>query len=249
MTTLTLAYPESTVHEATAAAIIRVLEANDVEPEIVTGPKSVLATMLKNQEIDLYVSAWLPDEDAALLTPGITPLGTLFHPEVCCCIPGENAAYTSLADIAQAGPELSRTIITPASLLAHMEKVMEVYGLTAAGFTLAPSPDAEAIAALNAILTRGELALMPLCQPCFLFHQGGFRILTDPRKALGREQTARLLLRPGLRDELEQDLVDELDELLLSVKIISAMDYAMHVEGMSADEAAEAWQRGRLLPR
>ncbi|MCI1768476.1 MAG: glycine/betaine ABC transporter substrate-binding protein, partial [Acetobacter peroxydans] len=26
-------------------------------------------------------------------------------------------------------------------------------------------------------------------------------------------------------------------------------DYAMHVEGMSADEAAEAWQRGRLLPR
>nr|WP_267879891.1 glycine betaine ABC transporter substrate-binding protein [Acetobacter papayae] len=90
---------------------------------------------------------------------------------------------------------------------------------------------------------------MPLYQPCFLFHQGGFRILTDPKKALSEEQTARLLLRQGLRDELEQDLVDELDELLLSAKIISAMDYAMHVEGMSADEAAEAWQRGRLLPR
>nr|WP_267879892.1 glycine betaine ABC transporter substrate-binding protein [Acetobacter papayae] len=146
MTTLTLAYPESTVHEATAAAIIRVLEANDVEPEIVTGPKSILATMLKNQEIDLYVSAWLPDEDGALLTPGVLPLGTLFHSEICCCIPGENAAYTSLADLAQAGPELSRTIITPASLVAHMEKVLDVYGLAAAGFTLAPSPDAEAIA-------------------------------------------------------------------------------------------------------
>lgn len=62
MTTITLAHPDSTVHEATAATIIRVLEANDVEPEIVIGPKSALAEMLKNGEIDLYVSAWLPDD-------------------------------------------------------------------------------------------------------------------------------------------------------------------------------------------
>lgn len=48
---------------------------------------------------------------------------------------------------------------------------------------------------------------------------------------------------------MEQDLLDELDELMLSAKIISAMDYAMRVEGMTADEAAEAWQRGKLLPR
>ena len=72
MTSLTLAYPDSTIHEATAATIIRVLEANDIEPEIVTGPKEALADLLHKGEIDIYVAAWLPEEDASLLSPGIT---------------------------------------------------------------------------------------------------------------------------------------------------------------------------------
>ncbi|WP_230975422.1 glycine betaine ABC transporter substrate-binding protein [Acetobacter garciniae] len=249
MNTLTLAYPDSTVHEATAAAIIRVLEANDVEPEIVTGPKDALAALLRKNEIDLYVAAWLPDEDADLLTPGVTPLGDLFQPGACCCISAEDTPLSSIADVVRAGPELSRTIVTPQSLEAAMQKVLETYGLAAAGFTLKVLPDEEALAELNAALTRKDLVLMPLIQPCFLFHQGGFRILSDPQGAFGPEQHARMLLRPGLETELEQDLLDELDELMLSVKIISAMDYAMRVDGMTADEAAEAWQRGRLIPR
>lgn len=249
MTTLTLAYPDSTVHEATAAAIIRVLEANDVEADLVTGPKHVLADMLRKQEIDIFVSAWLPDEDGDLLSAGVTPLGNLFRPEACCCISQENTRFTSLADIAQAGDDLARNIVTPQSLHAHMEQVMQRYALADAGFILRVLPDQEALAELNAALARPQAVIMPLFQPCFLFHQGGIRMLADPLSAMGEAQTARLLLRDGLRDELEQDLLDELDELMLSAKIISAMDYAIHVEGMTADEAAEAWQRGKLLPR
>lgn len=249
MTSLTLAYPETTVHEATAAAIIRVLEANDVEPDIVTGPKDVLTDMLKKGEVDFYVSAWLPDEDADMLAPGIIPLGNLFRPAAHCCISAEDTPLTSLDDVAQAGPELSRTIITPASLQQHMENVLQQYGLDTVGFSLKVLPDEAALAELNAALKREELVLMPLFQPCFLFHIGGFRILNDPKNALGGEQDARILIRAETKDEMEQDLLDELDELMLSAKIISAMDYAMRVEGMTADEAAEAWQRGKLLPR
>ncbi len=249
MTSLTLAYPDSTIHEATAATIIRVLEANDVEPEIVTGPKQALADLLRKHEIDIYVAAWLPEDDADLLSPGITQLGRLFRPEACCCISDENSPLASLSELAQAGPEISRVIITPQSLEKRMERVLAAYRLADAGFTLDVLPDEEALAKLNAALGSTPQNIMPLFQPCFLFHQGGLRILNDPEKALGQEQEATLLLREGLRDELETDLLDELDELMLSAKIISAMDYAMRVEGMSADEAAEAWQRGKLLPR
>lgn len=249
MTSLTLAYPDSTIHEATAATIIRVLEANDIEPEIVTGPKQALADLLRKQEIDIYVAAWLPDEDADLLVPGTTQLGKLFRPEACCCISDENSPLTSLSELAQAGQAVSRTIVTPQSLAKRMEQVLATYNLKDAGFTLEILPDEEALARLNAALGAETPSIMPLFQPCFLFHQGGLRILNDPQKALGAEQEATLLLREGLRDELETDLLDELDELMLSAKIISAMDYAMRVEGMSADEAAEAWQRGKLLPR
>ena len=249
MTSLTLAYPDSTIHEATAATIIRVLEANDIEPEIVTGPKQALADLLRKGEIDIYVAAWLPDEDSDLLGTGITQLGRLFQPEACCCISDENSPLTSLSDLAQAGQGITRTIVTPQSLARRMEQVLHTYNLAEAGFTLDVLPDEEALARHNAALGAEQPSLLPLFQPCFLFHQGGLRILNDPHKAMGGEMEATLLLRDGLRDELETDLVDELDELMLSAKIISAMDYAMRVEGMSADEAAEAWQRGKLLPR
>lgn len=249
MTSLTLAYPDSTIHEATAATIIRVLEANDIEPEIVTGPKEALADLLHKGEIDIYVAAWLPEEDASLLSPGITQLGNLFRPEACCCISDENSPITSLAELAQNGAAVSRAIITPQSLAKRMQHVLDAYSLADAGFTLEVLPDEAALARLNAALAADTPSLMPLFQPCFLFHQGGLRILNDPKKAMGEEQEATLLLRAGVRDELETDLLDELDELMLSAKIISAMDYAMRIEGMSADEAAEAWQRGKLLPR
>ena len=249
MTSLTLAYPESTIHEATAATIIRVLEANDIEPEIVTGPKQALADLLHKGEIDIYVAAWLPDEDSALLSPGITQLGRLFRPEANCCISDENSALTSLSELAQAGQDVARVIITPQSLATRMEQVLSAYSLADAGFTLEVLPDEEALSRLNAALGTQPPSILPLFQPCFLFHQGGLRILNDPKAAMGKEMEATLLLRDGLRDELETDLLDELDELMLSAKIISAMDYAMRVEGMSADEAAEAWQRGKLLPR
>ncbi|WP_406238346.1 glycine betaine ABC transporter substrate-binding protein [Acetobacter orientalis] len=249
MTTLTIGHPDNTIHEATAAAIIRVLEANDVEPEIVIGPKAALSDMLQTGEVDLYVSAWLPGEDEALLTPGVTALGALFNPTLCCCISQEESTLASLADIAHAPDTLSRTLVTQASLETHAKAMMAAYNLAAAGFTLDVMPDEQAIASLAKSLANQDTVLMLLAQPCYLFHQGGFKILNDPQQALGGEMTARMLLRPGLAAELDQDLKDELDELMLSAKVISAMDFAMRTEGLSADEAAESWQRGKLLPR
>lgn len=249
MTTITLGHPDSTIHEATAAAIIRVLEANDVEPEIVIGPKQALSEMLQAGEVDLYVSAWLPGEDSPLLANGVTPLGALFNPDICCCVSQEESPLTALTDLAQADGTLSRTIITQESLAAQARAMMAAYGLEQSGFSLSIMPDEQALASLAVSLSNNETVLMLLVQPCYLFHQGGFKILNDPQQALGPEMTVRMLLRPGLADELDQDLKDELDELMLSAKIISAMDFAMRTEGLSADEAAESWQRGKLLPR
>jgi glycine betaine/proline transport system substrate-binding protein len=64
--------------------------------------------------------------------------------------------------------------------------------------------------------------------------------------ALGPEQEARLLIRSEIRNLLDSDLIDELDELTLGNKVVSAMAHAVRTGGMSADEAADAWQRGKL---
>lgn len=249
MTTITIGHPDSIIHEATAAAIIRVLEANDIEPEIVIGPKSALGEMLQAGEVDLYVSAWLPGEDTSLLGAGVTPLGALFNPSVSCSVSQEDSPLASLADLAQAPASLSRTLIIQKSLEPQAKAMLAAYNLEQAGFTLNTMSDEQALAAIATALGNKENILMLLTQPCYLFHQGGFKILNDPQKVLSQEMTARMLLRPGLADELDQDVKDELDELMLSAKVISAMDFAIRTEGLSADDAAESWQRGKLLPR
>lgn len=251
MSVLTLACPESTVHETTAAVVMRVLEANDCDVRQVTGSRDDLIQRLMQEEIDLFVSAWLPDIDADMLAYGVTPLGDLFKVNAYCCLCNETLPLSSLADIASKGENLSRNITTPLSLQKTMEKVLHRYELDKAGFTLHVLPDSEALTELSAMSAENQPVLIPLFYPCYLFYRTTLKPLSDPLTAMGKEQTARILIRKNLleQQQLDQDMLDELEELMLSAKIITAMDYAIHKEGLTAHEAAEAWQRGKLLIR
>ena len=248
-TTLTLAHPENTIHEATAAAIIRVIEAHDIEPEVTIGPKDILGQMLSDGEIDLYISVWLPGADDALITNGVTQLGNLFQPGTRCYLPESNSGFASLNELTEKEIPFSRTIIVQDSLRQQAEKIITAYNLNEVGFTLQSMPDDQALSALADALDNNTASLMILTDPCFLLHQASLSSLDEPKNVLPQNKAAHMLLRPGLAEEMDIDLRDELDELMLSTKIISAMDYAMRTEGLSADEAAEAWQRGKLIPR
>ena len=82
MTTVTLGHPETILHAAAAAAVVRVLEAYDLDVEYVTGSRDELTAAMKAGGIDLFVSAWLPDVDAVWADPslGMDPLGELYKP-------------------------------------------------------------------------------------------------------------------------------------------------------------------------
>ncbi|GBQ66078.1 glycine/betaine ABC transporter periplasmic protein [Ameyamaea chiangmaiensis NBRC 103196] len=249
MTTIALGYPDTIQHEATAAAVARVLEANDAEVDFVPGARDVVVAQLRAGEIDMFVSAWLPDIDADLIGGGgdLMALGQLYRPHFTLCVP---AVVGDLASIADATPALlSPEIVTPESMVSAVRQAAGAYGLTERGFTLDVRPDEVAYAHAVGVIERGEAALLPLPQPHFLFHDGRITQLADPLGALGREQVAQIVLSRAVRDTLDSDLLDELDELTLGNKVISALDCAMRREGLSAEAAAESWQRGRLLPR
>ena len=58
-----------------------------------------------------------------------------------------------------------------------------------------------------------------------------------------------MLLNPNWIQRFGGDLIDELEEMMLGNQIVQFMENAIRNQGMSADEAAEAWQRGKLVVR
>ena len=250
MDTVRLGFPDASLHEASAAAVARVLEAHELEVEYVPiAPDALPGALAGSDEggsIDLFAAAWLPLTDAAMVASGhMEPLGLLYRPAFIWTAADNNLA--NIGDIVAAASLDRRICVSstgPAALLAA--RALKAYGLDAAGFVLEQVSDD---AALEWAEAADPTRIVPLCRPHALLHRSGLHALEDPLAALGPEQEARLLIRHDLRDILDSDLIDELDELTLGNKVVSAMAYAMRVEGMSAEEAADAWQRGKLTPR
>jgi glycine betaine/proline transport system substrate-binding protein len=252
---LTLGHLDTRQHEAAAAAVLRVLEAHDLEVEMLAADRGALVEHMAAGRIDLLATAWLPDLDRGFADPALmeTMGGILYRPLLLWAVPAalDLPALGSIADLAR--PEiaavLDRTVVLPPQLHESATRVMAAYGLDAAGFRLDLRDNEAAHAHAEAVLEAGAAAVLPLWQPHALAHGGRLRPLADPERALGGPQEARLLLRAGLRATLDPDLLDELDELTLGNPVVSALEHAMRRDGMTADQAAEAWQRGRLTPR
>ncbi len=242
MDVIRLGYPGAALHEASAAAVARVLEAHELEVEYLPAAPDADAV---EEGIDLFACAWLPHTNAALLACGrMRPLGVLYRPAMLWSVVGGDAG--SIADLA-ARPRLERRILAPPGPLARAAmRVMRAYRLDEAGYVVETVPEREALAwAQDAATGR----VVPMCRPHALLHAAALRPLEDPLAALGPEQQASLLVRTDVQAALDPDLIDELEALTLGNRVVSAMAHAMRIEAMSAEQAADAWQRGKLTPR
>ena len=255
LSSLTLGHLDSRQHEAAAAAVLRVLQAHDVEVATVAADRDTLMRHITGGRIDLLATAWLPDIDANWSDPAFmeTLGGVLYRPFLMWAVPAALAipGLDSIADLVRPDirARLDPVIVLPRRLENYANRVMGAYGLAEAGYRLEVLDSEAAYARASAALDAAAAVVLPLWQPHALAHGGRTRPLEDPLLALDGRQEARLLLRVGLRAAVDPDLLDELEELTLGNAVVSALEHAMRRDGLTADEAAEAWQRGRLTPR
>ena len=246
MDVIRLGYPDAALHEASAAAVARVLEAHELEVEYAPAAPDADAV---GDDVDLFASAWLPRTDAALLASGrMRPLGVLYRPILLWSVAGGDARHDarSIADLA-ASRHFERRILAPTGPIARAApQVLAAYRLDRAGYVVETVSERQAFDWAQA----GEPGrVVPMCRPHALLHASALRPLEDPLDALGPEQQASLLIREELGATLDPDLIDELEALTLGNRVVSAMAHAMRIEAMSAEQAADAWQRGKLTPR
>jgi len=244
MTEITLGHLRDSLHAGCAAAVARVLDAHEVGVSFFDLDRAEVAAAMASGEVDLLVSAWMPGPDDALVSPSTRVIGELYKPIYVWALTWDHGA-ASIADVPKLGAD--RLITTPE--LAPVFDAVKAGALGGCNFAVEFCDDDAVYERVRRAIGQGERAIVALEQPHAVFHTEGLTVLDDPAHVLGRERSARIVLRESVAACADPDMLDELDEMMLGNKVMSALDHAIRVEGTDPEEAAEAWQRGRLLPR
>ncbi|MBS1061575.1 glycine betaine ABC transporter substrate-binding protein [Gluconobacter wancherniae] len=241
MTQMTIGHLYTSLHAGCASAVARVLEANGVEVEFSDLDADDIAEVLESGEIDLLVSSWFP-RDEKFMGPGLRIIGDLYQP------------VTSFAAFEPLGPietllasDFDRVIVADDSREAFDSASARLPALSDLPVEIVG--EGALVEQLEKAQAMGSRPLVVATQPHAIFHLPLLHVIEDSASLLGKEMSARMIIRDDAARNADQDLLDELSEMMLGNKVMSALDYAIGVEGQDPDDAAEAWQRGRLLPR
>ncbi|MCX5615795.1 glycine betaine ABC transporter substrate-binding protein [Bombella sp. TMW 2.2559] len=242
MSYLTIGHLYTALHAACASGVARVIEANGENVAYADLGYDERLQALDDGEIDLLVSAWFP-RDEAVLSHGHEVIGSLYHPEL---------NFSALKKAGKGNRRWDAGEFSSLVMTADARPFVENAFIRQPDLKVLPLD----IVATEEILPRlqqdeanGKCPLVAVWQPHAVFHTDMLENLSDGDLLDGQTQTARLVLRKGLRDEVDEDMIDELSIMMLSNKVMSALDHAVSIEGMGPEEAAESWQRGRLIPR
>ncbi|WP_051537296.1 glycine betaine ABC transporter substrate-binding protein [Asaia prunellae] len=217
----------------------RVLDAHEVEVEFVDAERDELPGLLDEGAVDLLVSAWLP-RDADLVQHGMRVLGTLYRPYYCW------GSYETISSVTEFSDDRFKTVFVAQSDATMMQDVLSQTPVLS-GLTVSVCNDDALYDTVQKSRLDGRKFLVFLAQPHALFHDEAFQPINDPR--FSQEMEAALLVREAVAACADQDMLDELSEMTLGNKVMSALEYAIQIDEMDPEEAAEAWQRGRLVAR
>ena len=250
--TIVLGHVNESSYEATAVVIQTILERMGYNVAIKKGSHSAMYPMLAEGEIDIFVAGSLPNEHAAdweeykdeivLVTP-LYEDARLFW-----AVPGyvPVSDVKSIADLAKPGvaSRMEKIIRGPGAdseLMIRSSKVLQEYGLSQSGYQLAPGKSADWIAGFNANIESGKWFVVPLWQPHYLNKVAKLRILNEPKKLLGKPDTAWLIANKRTKRKIGPTGFGVLQKMELSLKSVNEIEYRINIGKLSPHDAARAW--------
>lgn len=247
-----LAFFDTPVHEASAAVVLRVLEAHGLENvELITGSKAGLLKELVAGQIDIFSTVWLPDIHKDMLNqiPYIRQLGNLYQPFSFFALSKNFQNKIHSFDQIGAFAELNQTVVVPETLYDYAYYVFQKHGFLEKGFLLQNATEEEAFASYNETINFKLPNLMVLSQPSIIASSEFIFSLELASPFQLNEHKAAILIQESSITCFDEDLLDELGAVTLGNQVLKLMEQAIRFDGMDCHEAAEAWQRGKLITR
>lgn len=241
-------------HRVTAAVIAALLAQMGFQVERHYAPHVENFERLRDNQIDMIASAWIPHSHGTYLETveqviATRQLGLHYEPYALWGVPEyvPLSAVQSVTDLLR--PEVRALMrkriqgIGPGAGITRFSiKMMKEYGLQTAGYEFLTGTQDDCIAAFETAVARTEWMVVPLWWPQFLHHRHQIRELHDPKGLLGGVDRAVLLARSDrLQDLFSAQQIAVLDRVRLSNQIVSALDYAVNRNHESDEQAAARW--------
>ena len=248
---ITLGQVDLSFYAVTGGVVQEVLERSGQPFVLVQGSHGEIYPKLGSGEVDILAASWLPNAHAPLYdkVKGSTFKVTELYPDaqLYLAVPGyANAEIRSVGDLAR--PEIAAQVekrivgIGPTSgLMVGLAKMMDSYGLKAAGYEVVSGPAADWIANFRRAYEEGKTVVMPLWQPNWMNATYRIRVLEDPQKIFAAGDRAYLLANTALKDKVRPEVLARLGRIKLSVAAVTEMDRMVNVEKVSPREAARRW--------
>lgn len=256
---LRLGHIDLSFHAASAAVVQSELERHGHEVLVSAAPHEEMFRRFGSGEVDFLVSAWLPASHGGYLAPfesRTRKLTVLYEPYCLWGVPDfvPEAELASIEDLL-APPALERMerriqgINPGAGISRFSKKMVEEYGLSAAGYHFEPGTEAECFGAFERAVAERRWVVVPLWSPQYLHHTHRIRALREPKGLLGGTDAATLILRREAEPRVAPEALRALEGLRLGNAVVTALDHAIRAQGKAPLEAAEAWRAGELTAR
>lgn len=239
-------------HAVAGAVVQRVLERLGHRVEVSNAPHDAMFDRLGRGDVDLLAAAWMPGTHSHLFSPiaeAIAPVATLYdnallYWAVPAYVPADVVASVedlTEPDVAGRMDRTIRSIGPSAGLSIRSLRMVQAYGLAAAGYTVVPGETAEWLGTFRSAYAAERWIVMPLWQPHFLNRTHQMRILRDPMGVMGTPDKAILVANRGFAGRLPQRTQRALAAIDIGLDGITEMDLAVNTRGLTALAAADAW--------
>lgn len=250
---ITIGVTDLSFHHVAASLVSHFLVDMGFEVERVYAHHENNFKRLKNKETDMLVSAWLPSshggykEDVEEVRP-VIELGLHYEPYALWGVPDYVPAedVSAVADLLK--PHVKEKMkshiqgINPGAGITRFSiKMMEEYGLSAAGYTFSPGTEEECFNTFEKAVENHEWLVVPLWKPQFLHYRYNIREIEDPKELLGIVDRAVLLLPEDKKDLFSEKQIEILDSLRFSNEIIAELDYQVCRENKAIDKVTREW--------
>ncbi len=240
-------------HRASGAIVSLVLQRMGVAVQASFALHQANFERLRTGSIDMLASAWLPYSHGIYRQEverevATRELGLHYQPYALWGVP----EYVPEAEVASIEDLLKPAVVARikhriqgigpgAGITRFSLRIMEEYGLLAAGYSFHTGSETDCTSAFEQLVAEQAWGVVPLWHPQFLHHRYRIRELQDPKGLLGGVDRAVLLAREDRLALFTAQEIQVLGNIRLSNAIVAELDYAINRGGKSPEQAAADW--------
>lgn len=242
---------DETFYQAVGAVVQRLIERSGQRVVVVDGSHTQTYEAVAAGKVDLAVAFWLPDGHAGpwkRAAGSIEEVATIFDgarffwavPDY---MPREVQAIADLArpEIAAKMPKTIRALSLDATITTASQTTVQHYGLAAVGYRVSPGTFEDWKKSLDDAESQHGWVALPLWQPYYFNRKYHLRALADPDGLLGGVNRVIVAANVSSAGKISARARSVLRRMRLSIEDVTAMDYAINMDHLSPEAAADRW--------